>query len=314
VTHSPITRLGLQISGYAFGVRDSQLFERVVDAAQTAEVVGFDSVWTMDHLHQIASVGDRNEPILEAYTALAALAARTSQVRLGVLVSSAGFRNPALLAKMVTTIDIISQGRAILGVGAGWLEEEHESYGLPFPSLPERLARLDETVQICRAMFTSYSPTFAGKYHRVTDALNVPEPVTSGGPPILIGGGGERVVIPMVARLADACNFFGGPATVRHKIDVLERACEQVGRDPATITKTWLGAVIVAESERELQPAVEHEARQLGVSPAAARNFALCGVRDDIAEQVQAYRDAGIDGMIITMRGEYRHRDAGSDE
>jgi F420-dependent oxidoreductase-like protein len=297
-----ITRVGLQFGDYSFsGIMDNKLFGHVVDIAQAAEASGFDSLWTMDHLHQIASVGDRHEPILEAYTTVAALAAVTSTARLGVLVSACGFRNPALLAKMVTTIDIISGGRAVLGIGAGWHEEEYRAYGIEFPSPRKRLAQLAEAVQICRAMFTEHAPRFVGTHHRVDEPLNVPGPINPTGPPILIGGGGERVLIPLVARLGDACNFFGGPATVRHKIGVLERACAAVGRDCSEITKTWLGCAIISESEGETQEALDRLGTLLGVPPSAARGVALCGTREEVRRQAGRYRAAGVDGMIVTV-------------
>jgi F420-dependent oxidoreductase-like protein len=297
-----VATVGLQLAGYSFpGAMDSQLFDRVVDIAHRAEASGFDSLWIMDHLHQIASVGEADEPILEAYTTLAALAAVTETARLGVLVSCNGFRNPAVLAKMVTTIDVISKGRAILGIGAGWHEEECRSYGLGFRSTRERLAGLDEAVQICRAMFTERAPRFSGKYHSIEEPLNVPGPIHPDGPPILIGGGGEKVLIPMVARLGDACNFFGGPATVRHKIGVLEKACTAVGRDPREITNTWLGHAIITESEAELQVQLERLGPLLGLAPSAARGFALCGTRDQVRRQIAKYREAGVEGMIVTL-------------
>jgi F420-dependent oxidoreductase-like protein len=298
----PVTRLGLQLAGFSFpGVDDADIFGRVSEVARAAECVGFDSLWTMDHLHQIDAVGNQEEPILEAYTTLAALAAVTTSARLGVLVTACGFRNPALLAKMVTTIDVISGGRAILGIGAGWHEAEFRAYGLPWRPTRERLEQLAEAVQICRAMFRQFAPTFSGRYHQITRPLNVPGPIDPSGPPILIGGGGERVLIPMVAALGDACNFFGAPATVRHKIDVLERACESVGRDPGEITKTWLGHVLIADSEQELQAAVDRLGRLYHLSARATRGFALCGSEDDVLQQLAGYRAAGVDGVIVTV-------------
>jgi F420-dependent oxidoreductase-like protein len=302
MSRPPITRVGLQFSSYSFaGITDDKLFQHVVDAARVAETAGFDSLWAMDHLHQIASVGSPEEPILEAYTTIAALAAVTSTASLGVLVSACGFRNPALLAKMVTTIDLISGGRAILGIGAGWHGEEYNAYGMEFPSARIRLAQLAEAVQICRAMFTEHLPRFSGTHHRIDEPLNMPRPLNPEGPPILIGGGGERVLIPMIARLGDACNFFGGTATVRHKIDVLERACVAAGRDSSEITKTWLGHVIVTESERELHEALDQIGILLGVAPSAARGFVLCGTRDEVRRQVAQYRAVGVDGIIAAV-------------
>jgi F420-dependent oxidoreductase-like protein len=301
VTRKPITRLGLQLAGFSFpAVPDSAIFGRVARIASIAEQSGFDSLWTMDHLHQIDSVGDREEPILEAYTTLAALAAVTESAQLGVLVTACGFRNPALLAKMITTIDIISGGRAILGIGAGWHEEEYLAYGIDFPPARERLAQLAEAVQICRAMFTKHAPSFTGEHYRISGPLNVPGPVRPAGPPILIGGGGVKVLIPTVARLGDACNFFGAPATVAHKVRVLERACESIGRDSSEITKTWLGAVLIADSEQELQTSLERLARLYALSPRAVRGFALCGTEPEVRRQLADYRAAGVDGVIVS--------------
>jgi F420-dependent oxidoreductase-like protein len=298
----PVTRLGLQIAGYSLpGVADVDTFARISDVARSAEAAGFDSIWTMDHLHQIDSVGSPDEPILEAYTTLAALAAVTETARLGVLVTACGFRNPALLAKMTTTIDIISRGRAVLGIGAGWHKEEFRAYGYPWSPAGDRLQQLAEAVQICRAMFQQYAPTFSGRHHRIVEPLNVPGPINPSGPPILIGGGGERVLIPMVAELGDACNFFGAPATVRHKIGVLERACAARGRDPGEITKTWLGHVLITDTEQELQFALDRLQRLYHLSAQAVRGFALCGTEAEVLDQLAEYRKAGVDGVIVTV-------------
>jgi alkanesulfonate monooxygenase SsuD/methylene tetrahydromethanopterin reductase-like flavin-dependent oxidoreductase (luciferase family) len=300
VSTGPVTRVGLQLAGYTRpGVPDRDLFNGIVDTVLAAERSGFDSVWTMDHLHQISTVGEAEEPILEAYTTLAALAAVTSKVRLGTLVSACGFRNAALLAKIVTTIDVISQGRAILGIGAGWHEEEYRAYGFDFPSTRERLRQLENTVRTCRAMFTAAQGASPDGSFR--GAVNIPPPVQLGGPPILIGGGGEKVLLPMVAKLADACNLFGGPATVLHKITVLTNACIAIGRDPGEITKTWLGTAILVENEWELQPKLERLGALFKLSPRAVRGFALCGTPNEIRRQVAAYRRVGIDGIILNV-------------
>ncbi len=302
VSPTPITSLGLQLSGYSFpGVADRNLGEHVLAIAKTAEKSGFDSLWTMDHLQQIDTVGPSEDPILEAYTTLAAIAAVTRSSRVGVLVSAVGFRNPALLAKMVTTIDILSGGRAVLGIGAGWFAEEYHAYGALFPSLGLRYDQLEEAVKICRSMFRSERPDVEGHHYTVRAPLNVPGPLRPGGPPVLIGGGGEKRLIPIVARFADACSFFGGPATVKRKLDVLARACEDIGRDPATITKTWLGAAVVASSEHELQPRLERLGQRLGVRPSATKSFNLCGLPSEVESQVARFRSAGLDGLIVTI-------------
>src|SRR5437660_1445560 len=163
----PVTRLGLQIPSFTYpGVPDADLFDRVAQIANTAEGSGFDSVWVMDHLYQIRGVGQRTEPMLEAYTLLGAIAARTSRVRLGTMVTGVTYRNPATLAKIATTLDVISSGRAILGIGAAWHDVEHQGLGFEFPPAGERLDRLEEAVQICRAMFREERPRFAGRHYR----------------------------------------------------------------------------------------------------------------------------------------------------
>ena len=248
----PVTRLGLQIPSFTYpGVPDAGLFKRVAQIATTAEGSGFDSVWVMDHFYQIRGVGQRTEPMLEAYTLLGAIAARTSRVRLGTMVTGVTYRNPAMLAKIATTLDVISSGRAILGIGAAWNDDEHRGYGFDFPSARERLERLEEAVQICRAMFTEEAPTFKGKHYRIEEALNFPRPIQRDGPPILIGGGGERKTLRLVAQYADACNLFGDPEAIRHKLDVLQQHCKDVGRNPAAITKTRLGTIVIAANSQE---------------------------------------------------------------
>ncbi len=233
-------KIGLQIPNFTFGTPDGQLFEQVVDRAVAAEESGFDSVWVMDHFFQLPALGGPSQPMLEAYTLLGAIGARTRRVRLGTLVTGVTYRNPALLAKTVTTLDVISGGRAILGIGAAWYDVEHEGLGVDFPSDGDRLDRLEEAVQICRAMFRGERPSFAGRYFRTDAAWNVPPPLQPGGPPILIGGGGEKRTLRLVARYADFCNVIGDLSTIRRKVDVLRRHCESEGRDPAEITVSRL--------------------------------------------------------------------------
>src|SRR2546427_1803213 len=175
--HMTVTRVGLQIPSFKYpDVPDSELFEGIAAIATTAEESGFDSIWVMDHLHQIGVVGPETDPMLEGYTLLAGLAARTRRVGLGTMVTGVTYRNPALLAKIVTTLDVISSGRAILGIGGAWNDEEHRGYGFDFPPARERLERLEEAGQICRAMFKEENPTFKGKHYRVAEALNFPRP------------------------------------------------------------------------------------------------------------------------------------------
>src|SRR5256712_4483525 len=193
--------LGFQIPNYTFpGVTDEKLFDHVAMLASTAEQAGFDSVFVMDHLYQLPNIGPRTDPMLEGYTVLAGIAARTTKVRLGTLVTGVTYRNPALLAKVVTTLDIVSSGRAILGIGAAWNEDEHNGYGIEFPPIAQRMDRLDEALTIARLMFTEERPSFQGKDYRIDRALNVPRPVQPGGPKILVGGGGERRTLRLPAQ------------------------------------------------------------------------------------------------------------------
>jgi alkanesulfonate monooxygenase SsuD/methylene tetrahydromethanopterin reductase-like flavin-dependent oxidoreductase (luciferase family) len=301
----PVTRLGLQIASYAPpGVPDAGLFDHLRDLAVTAEDNGYDSVWTMDHVHQIPTAGGEDDPILEAYTTIAALAGVTSRVKLGVLVSAGGLRAPALLAKMVTSLDVLSGGRALCGLGAGWHEPEYTAYGVPFAARGERFALLEDTLRICKAMFAEEVSTVAGRRASTRDARNIPVPLTPGGPPILVGGGGSRT-LGLVARHADACNLFGGVETVRRKVALLREECEKVGRDPSSVSVTWLGTGVMAEDEASLTAGLAESARLLGVSPAAARGFVLSGTPAEVAEQVEAYREAGVDGFILNFDDGY---------
>src|SRR5215813_483979 len=205
-------RMALQIPNFTYpNTPPSGLFERIAATARTAEAAGFDAVLVMDHFYQLPMLGPTHHEMLEAYPLLGALAAQTQQVRLGTLVSGNTYRNPAHLAKIVTTLDVVSRGRAILGIGAGWFEPEHQGYGFDFPPIGERLSRLDEALQIIRGMLRGERPTFEGRYYRTHEALNVPAPVQQGGPAILIGGTGEQRTLKLVARYADESNWTCPP-------------------------------------------------------------------------------------------------------
>jgi F420-dependent oxidoreductase-like protein len=298
-------RLGLQIPNFTYpGVPDGELFDRVADIAVTAEQAGFDSIWVMDHFYQIPNVGQRTEPMLESYTLLGGIAARTSRAVLGTMVTGVTYRNPALLAKIVTTLDIVSSGRAILGIGAAWNEDEHRGYGFDFPPAGERLGRLEEAVQICRGMFTQEEFTFQGRFYRTNGALNFPRPVRPGGIPILIGGSGERRTLRLVATYADACNLFGDVATIRHKLEVLQRHCKEVGRDPSAIIKTRLGTLVIAGTQAEAQRKAEAHWKRRGVIEAWRASY-IVGDPDGVAEQVRTYFEAGLDGLFFNMPDAY---------
>ncbi|MGO9963234.1 MAG: LLM class F420-dependent oxidoreductase [Acidimicrobiales bacterium] len=297
-----VTRFGLQIPNFTFpGVADGELFARIAQIAVTAEESGFDSVWVMDHFYQIPGVGPRTDPMLEAYTLLGAIAARTERVSLGAMVTGVTYRNPAYLAKVVTTLDLVSAGRAILGIGAAWNDDEHAGYGFGFPPVAERMERLEEALLICRAMFSEDAPSFTGRHYSIAGALNYPRPIRPRGIPILIGGGGEQKTLKLVAKYADACNFFGDVATIRHKLDVLERHCDAIGRDPAEITKTRLGGLAIAETNAEAERKAIAMAQARGMDQARMREYLVVGDPDSVSEQLARYLDAGLDGMIFNM-------------
>jgi F420-dependent oxidoreductase-like protein len=302
---APLTRFGLQIPRFTLPNDDRGLFERVAEVAVTAEDSGFDSVWVMDHLFQIPGVGRIDEPMFEAYTLLGGLAARTRRCRLGAMVTGVTYRNPALVAKEVTALDVLSNGRAVLGIGAAWFQAEHDALGFAFPPLAERFARLDEAVRICRSMFTEEVSTFEGKYYCVHGAVNRPRPVRPGGPPILIGGSGERRTLRLVAEHADACNLFGDVDTIRHKLEVLERHCDEVGRDPAEITTTRLGTLVIAATAGEADRKVDRLGAGAGPDAAARRAMVTAGDPDAVVEQVAALFATGLDGLVFNMPDAY---------
>ncbi|HEY5274639.1 MAG TPA: TIGR03560 family F420-dependent LLM class oxidoreductase [Acidimicrobiales bacterium] len=245
-----LTRFGFHFASTSYEDLNGQpLFDRIAEVAAAAESAGFDSIWVPDHAHQNRIGGGPSGPMLEAYTLLAALAMKTGRVLLGSLVSPITFREPALLAKVVTTLDVVSGGRAVLGIGAAWDTEEHEAYGFDFPNIAEREDRLEESILICREMFTASPASFDGEHYHLREAWNAPHPIQAR-IPILVGGGGERRTLAAVAKYGDACNFFGAPDVVQHKLDVLAEHCTNVGRDITEISTTC--ALFAPESTAEL--------------------------------------------------------------
>ena len=290
--------LGLQIPNFNFpGVSEADLFERLSDIASTAESSGFDTVLVMDHLHQIRGVGPPENWMLEGNAILGALAARTSRVNLSLLVGATTYRNPALHAKVTTTLDVISGGRAIHGIGAGWNVDEATAYGYEFPSLGERFERLEDHLNIARAMFTTSPATYEGKHHSVHEAFNNPQPIR-GDIPIMIGGSGEKKTLRMVAQYADASNFFGDPDRIKHLVGVLEGHCERLGRNPAEITKTRLGTVIIAPTQDEADGIFKLVAEATG-APADRLATWVVGDPDTVAERCSEFLEAGLDGLIF---------------
>jgi F420-dependent oxidoreductase-like protein len=294
-------RFGLQVPNFNFpDTKPEQLLDRLAGIASTAKAAGFDSLFVMDHLHQIPGVGPQTGWMLEGNTALAALAARTSTLNLGLLVGGVTYRNPALIAKITTTLDVLSGGRAILGIGAAWFEDEHRAYGFTFPPLKERFERLEEALQIARAMFTQEAPSFEGTHYRIDGVLNNPRPIR-GDIPILVGGSGERKTLRLVAEHADGSNIFGGPDQVRHLLDVLGEHCAAVGRDPAEITKTRLGTLAIAPTHEEAERAMALWPDRLTLPPERLQATLTVGDPDEVGERVRALFDAGLDGLIFNM-------------
>jgi F420-dependent oxidoreductase-like protein len=274
------------------GVPDEKLFDRVVDLAQAAEGAGFDLVTVMDHVYQIGPVGSEDEPMLEGYAALAGIAARTQRVMLGTMVTGVTYRNPAMLAKTVTTLDIISKGRAMLGIGAAWNDVEHAGYGIEFPPIGEREDRLEEALTICKAMFTQERPSFAGRYYTIDRALNHPRPIRPGGPKIMVGGGGERRTLKTAARFADITNWFGTLEEAAAKLAVLDRHCEDIGRDPKEILRTVAVPLVPVARESD-------KAQVMDAIPAERRQAFMPVLVEQGAEILQRYIEAGFDGFTF---------------
>jgi F420-dependent oxidoreductase-like protein len=235
--------LGVHYANLSFPGWEARLTAQLVGTAQAAEAGGAELFTVMDHWFQMENLGGPHEPMMEGYTTLGYLAAVTERVRLSLLVTGVTYRHPGLLAKVVSTLDVLSGGRAMLGIGAAWYEREHAGLGVPFPPLKERFERLEETLQICRQLWSSAESDqgrYSGTHYQLAETVCVPAPLQSR-PPILIGGSGERKTLRLVATYADACNLFGeSPEVVAHKLDVLRRHCDDVGRDYDSIRKTMI--------------------------------------------------------------------------
>jgi F420-dependent oxidoreductase-like protein len=231
-------KLGLQIPSFTWPGGPEQIGPTLARIVRTADDAGYDSIWVMDHFFQIGGVGPAEEPMLEGYSALSFIAGHTSRARLSTLVTGVTYRHPGILAKTVTTLDMLSGGRAWLGIGAAWFEREHRGLGVEFPPTGERMGRLEESVQICLQMWSDDDGPFKRRYYQLDETLCSPQPVSHPHPPIMIGGGGEQRTLRLVARYADACNVFGDAAAARHKFEVLRRHCDAEGRDYDQIEKT----------------------------------------------------------------------------
>lgn len=236
-------RVGVHYASFSHPQWQARLTERLAETARVADQGGVEWFTVMDHWFQMEDLGGPAEPMLEGYTTLGYLAAVTERLRLGLLVTGTTYRWPGLLAKTVTTLDVLSGGRGMLGIGAAWYGREHEGLGVPFPSTSERFERLEETLRIVRQMWSDDDGPFEGTHFSLAETICVPRPVQQPAPPVLVGGSGERKTLRLVATYADACNLFAeSPEVVRHKLDVLRRHCEDVGRDPAEIRTTIVTA------------------------------------------------------------------------
>jgi F420-dependent oxidoreductase-like protein len=281
-------RLGLQIPNFSYGTPVAELFPTVVAQAREAEAAGFDAVFVMDHFYQLPMLGSPDQPMLEAYTALGALATATERVLLGTLVTGNTYRNPTLLAKIITTLDVISQGRAVLGVGTGWFELEHTQLGFEFGTFTERFAKLDEALQIVLPMIAGERVSFDGRYYRTEEAVAVPR--SRDHIPLMIGGSGERKTFGLAARYFDHLNIIAAFDELPGKVAALVQRCEEADRDPATLETSVLLTVI---------PDPNFNADMV---PSPMRGRMVVGGAEQIAEAVQTnVVDAGIDGVIVNL-------------
>lgn len=242
-------KVGLQVSSFTWPGGTAALAPTLARVVRTADEAGFDSIWVMDHFFQIRSIGRADEPMLEGWTALGWMAAHTTRARLGLMVGGVHYRQPGLWVKAATTLDVLSGGRAWLGIGAAWNEEESNALGFRFPPLGERFEQLEDTLRIAHGMWTGERGTeesFEGRQYRASRLLNSPQAISRPRVPIMVGGGGERRTLRLVARYADACNVFGGPEGINRKYEILRAHCEELGRDPGEVERSTLQTVRLA--------------------------------------------------------------------
>ena len=271
---------------FSFWPAPAQTWAEVASLAQHAEQTGWDGIWYADHF--MPNAEDTTAPWPEAWTTLAALAASVPRVRSGTLVSGNTYRHPAVLAKMAATLDHISGGRAVLGLGAGWQENEHQQYGIPFYTLAERLARLDEACQVIKALYNEPAANFDGRFYQLHQATLEPKPVQQ--PlPLLIGGGGEKVTLKITARYADEWNVWGTVDTLRHKMEILDRHCDNVGRNPADIQRSAVALLFLSDDESFLERMRSVEIERPSIIGGVSE------VKDIVAE----YQAIGVDELIV---------------
>ena len=281
-------RLGFQIPNFSYGTSVAEMFPTVIAQAQEAQAAGFDSVFVMDHFYQLPMLGSPDQPMLEAYTALGALASVTKDVLLGTLVTGNTYRNPTLLAKIITTLDVVSGGRAVLGIGTGWFELEHDSLGFEFGTFTERFAKLDEALEILLPMIKGERVTVNGKYYRTVEAFA--EPRLRDHIPLMIGGSGEKKTFGLAAKFFDHLNIIAAFDELPGKMEALARRCEEVDRDPATLETSML------------LTAVPNDTMTDDMLPAEMRGRMVVGSPERIAEAVATnVVGAGVDGVILNL-------------
>ena len=299
-------KFGYQQPSHTF--ESGTIFESLKHVASECEEQEYDSFWIMDHLLQIEYVGRQEEPIMEAYTTLAALAATTYKIKFGALATCNVFRSPSLLAKMGATIDQISNGRFWLGIGAGWFKEEAVQYGFKFESDRERLRMLEESLQVIQKAWTEKSPTFHGKYYQIENFILNPKPVQKPRPPILVGGGGEKVTLRLVAKYADACNLFPKGEELRQKLSVLKEHCKKENRDYSSILKTKLASVMFGRDVEDALRKIDAFKPHSQSLETFSSSF-LLGTPRDILEQIEELKEIGIEYLIVNFRGVYDPKD-----
>ncbi len=285
-----------------FGVQVGQQFaswDEIVRVWQRAEALGYDTAWTYDHF--VAVMMDPFDPCLEAWSCLAALAVLTQRIRIGALVIGNTYRHPAILAKSATTVDVISHGRLEFGIGTGWYEPEHTMFGLRFGPPRERCERLDEALSIIRSLWGTPQTTFAGKHYQMNAAIAEPKPVQKPHPPITVAGAGEKRLLPIVARHADAWSSFGSPDVYRHKIDILRRYCDAEQRDCNAIEKQVLVPAAITDDLSTAAPLIQGYAMYQQLSEDEARRWMLLGTADDVCRQIDAFVAVGVTHFVITL-------------
>ncbi len=292
-------RFGLTISSFTWPGETHEIGPRLATIAREAEAAGFSSLWVMDHFMQIPQVGREWEPMLESTTTLGFLAAATEDIRLGTLVTGITYRNVAHVGKIAATLDVLSGGRAMCGLGAAWFDREHFAYGWDWPTLDERYELLEDALELFPLLWGPGSPEFEGRIVRVEEAICYPRPLQER-IPILVGGSGERRTLRLVARHADACNLFGEPDVVRHKIGVLHERCHDEGRDPNEISVTQLSSVLCGADADSLSATLERLADDQ-TTPEAVGDRLTAGTVEDHVGRFRALADAGVDEVIVSL-------------